>query len=99
MAAYDAPTHTVILRDFLDMRRTPDRSFLVHELVHALQHQRQGAAFQARCNDVVNTEREAYQVQNHYLAVHGQFQRVGQMMGQMVCPREEGEPVLRMGGM
>ncbi len=97
MAAYDAPTHTVILRDFLDMRRAPDRSFLVHELMHVLQHQRQGDAFQAQCSDVMNTEREAYRAQNRYLAEHGQMQRVGQMIGQMACPREEGEPVLRMG--
>lgn len=97
MAAYDAPTDTVILRDFLDMRRAPDRSFLVHELIHVLQHQRQGQGFQARCSDVVNSEREAYQVQNRYLAAHGQLQRVGQMIGQMSCPREDGEPVIRVG--
>lgn len=99
MAAYEASSRTVILRDMLDMRRAPDRSFLVHELVHVLQHQRRGAAFQARCSDVVSTEREAYQAQNRYLAAHGQLQRVGQMMGQMMCPSEEGEPVLRMGGL
>lgn len=97
MAAYDAPNHTIILRDFLDMRRASDRSFLVHELVHAAQHQQQGPGFQARCSDVVSSEREAYQVQNRYLAAQGQAQRVGQMVGRMTCPREDGEPVLRMG--
>ncbi len=95
MAAYDAASRTIFLRDFLDMRRAPDRSFLVHELAHVLQHQRQGDRFQALCSEVVRTEREAYQLQNRYLADMGQLQRVGQMMAMMDCPREDGDPVLR----
>lgn len=95
MAAYEAHSGTILLRDFLDMRRAPDRSFLVHELVHVLQHQREGEGFQARCSEVVKSEREAYQLQNRYLSAMGQPQRVGQMMALMACPREDAEPVLR----
>lgn len=64
--AYDPQTHTIWLRDDLDMSNQKDLSHLVHELVHYLQDQ-QVLTKLNRCE----AELEAYEIQNQYLTFYG----------------------------
>ncbi len=68
-AAYD-PEHGVFLDERLDLVRDPvDRSILLHELVHHVQAQ--AGRFDpdhSECQRASRDEREAYEIQNLYLA-------------------------------
>ena len=70
-ATYSLETGIIHYRESFDMRRVVDRSYLVHELVHWLQHVDQGAEATRTCEMIVRNEREAYEVQAVYLRRHG----------------------------
>ncbi|HEX6829259.1 MAG TPA: hypothetical protein VF104_09790 [Burkholderiales bacterium] len=76
-AAFEPGEYVIYLRDNLDLEDTADNSFLVHELVHVLQWKRDGDAVFGDCERALDTEREAYRVQNAYLKRDGRLARYG----------------------
>jgi hypothetical protein len=84
-AAYDPVGVRVIYRATLDLKDTLDRSFIVHEVVHWLQHQ-SGQAPDESCEGQFKAEREAYAVQNRYLTHYQRGRRVGGALAAMACP-------------
>lgn len=88
-ALFDTERYRILLRTSLDLGVPLDSSFLVHELVHVLQFKRFGHARFMRCEDLLSSEREAYDVQNSYLRRQGIFWREGEMLRYTRCPPEE----------
>lgn len=84
-AVFDTDGRRILLRDDLDLDNPGDNSFLVHELVHVLQHHQRGERIFAGCHETLHTEREAYSVQNRYLKREGQFLRFGEGLAFMRC--------------
>jgi hypothetical protein len=84
-AVFDTDGRRIILREDLDLESPGDNSFLVHELVHVLQHRLRGDRIFAGCHETLRTEREAYAVQNRYLKREGQFLRFGEGLAFMRC--------------
>lgn len=103
MAVYGTEQRHILLRDSLDMADPADQSFLVHELVHWLQHMDHGPAIEASCQAVLDAETEAYAVQNRYLRLFRQWMRVGEMLRFAHCEDGDGhrtaaaEPVIGLG--
>jgi len=87
-AAYGIEHRDIIYRDSLDLTRLLDRSYLLHEVVHFLQHQDQRDAVNASCEQILVNEREAYRVQAAFLREHGIYHRVGLELGRIRCPRD-----------
>ena len=87
-ALFDTERYRILILSTLNLDDPEDHSFLLHELVHVLQFKVRGEAGFASCNAIVVSEREAYQVQNRYLASHGLFAQQGMMMRYMTCPLE-----------
>jgi hypothetical protein len=100
VAVYDTSARRVLYRASLDMRDPTDQSYIVHELVHHLQHQHRGDAIFASCAAILESEREAYAAQNLYQQRFRQWQRMGEVTRFMHCDEPAGaaEPVLRFGG-
>jgi hypothetical protein len=98
MAVYDTDRQEVLYRDSLDLRDETDQSFVVHEFVHHLQHQREGDGLFEDCARVVAAETQAYAAQNRYLAYFRQWRRVGEMLRFMHCQSAEAEPLVLPGG-
>jgi hypothetical protein len=99
VAAYDTDRRRIVYRWSLDMRDPTDQSFIVHELVHWLQHRLRGQALIDRCEDVLRAEQAAYRVQNEYLTRFKQWQRMGDILRFTSCPADAsaaGEPTVRM---
>ena len=85
VAAYNTVSRRIVYRATLDMRNPTDQAFIVHELVHWLQHLERGDAIEDSCRSVLAAEREAYAVQNQYLTRFQQLQRVGEMLRFTYC--------------
>jgi hypothetical protein len=99
VAAYGTELRDILYRDTLDLRDPTDQSFIVHELVHWLQHAEQGDAVEAGCAAVLANETEAYRVQNEYLARFRQWQRVGEILRFTHCPDDQSAaPAVRYDG-
>lgn len=90
-AVFDTESYRIYLRDTLDLTTAMDNSFLVHELVHVLQFKRYGDDYFASCRKVLNSEHQAYKVQNNYLGSEGIDWREGFLLRFMHCPAEEGD--------
>ena len=88
-AFFDHTRYRILLRDDLDLAHSTDNSFLVHELVHVLEHRAKGRRFLADCADSLRSEREAYRVQNTYLREQGRLERHGDMLSHMGCSTEQ----------
>lgn len=84
-ALFDSDGRRILLRDDLDLDNPGDNSFLVHELVHVLQHRQRGERTFAGCHETLRSEREAYLVQNRYLKREGAFLRFGEGLAFMRC--------------
>lgn len=97
IAVYDTDRAEVLYRDTLDLRDETDQSFLVHELVHYLQHRRDGDVLFADCPHVMQAESEAYAAQNRYLAHFKQWRRVGEMLRFTHCPTTTAAPLVTPG--
>lgn len=97
IAVYDTDRVEILYQDTLDLRDETDQSYLVHELVHHLQHRRDGDALFADCQRVMAAETEAYAAQNRYLAHFRQWRRVGEMLRFTHCPTASAEPRFRPG--
>ena len=91
VAAYDTTRRRIVYRMSLDMRDPTDQSFIVHELMHWLQHLQRGHDLERSCESVLVAEREAYAVQSRYLERFKQWQRVGEILRFTFCPQERPE--------
>lgn len=99
VAVYDTDRREIAYSDTLDLRDPTDQSYLVHELVHYLQHRRHGERMHLHCEAVLASEREAYAAQNRYLERFKQWRRAGEVMRFTRCPDEAAaEPVVQYQG-
>jgi len=85
-AAYSVAEGSIVHRDTFDARRVLDRSFLVHELVHFLQHLEQGVELNLSCQVILSNETEAYLAQHAYLRRFGRPVPPGLYPSQVRCP-------------
>jgi hypothetical protein len=60
-------------------------SFVIHELIHALQYRSRGAEIFNGCDSVYNTELEAYTAQDLYLKEEGEFFRASIALKYFYC--------------
>lgn len=70
-AAYSLKTGRILYRASFDLDDSLHRSFIVHEMVHFLQHLEQKEQATETCRQIVRNEREAYRVQARYLRRYG----------------------------
>ncbi len=89
VAAYEPARQRIVYLNTLDMRLPLDRSFIVHELVHWLQHRDGQAHADAACSAVYAAEREAYAAQNRYLHHYKVGRRMGGVLNFVACPPGE----------
>lgn len=86
-AVYDTNTKSIYIREDVN----PDLSminisFLLHEMVHALQHEfRSEDDMFGNCQKLYNTEKEAYAAQDDFLKSEGQFFRAGNALRFFIC--------------
>lgn len=99
VALYDTDRRRILYRDSLDMNDPIDQSFIVHELVHHLQHQRDGDALFSTCPNALAAETDAYAAQNRYLAQFKAWRRVGEMLRFTHCDSAEANLEVRPGGL
>ena len=85
VSLFDPDDYVIYIRDTLDFEDDADNSWLVHELVHVLQWNRDGSAIFEGCERALGAEREAYRVQNAYLKREGLLMRVGQVLNFTNC--------------
>ncbi len=97
-AAYNIGRREIIYHHALDPRSLIDRSYLVHELVHSLQHREFGAKINTSCQTILDNEREAYKVQALYLRIHGSNHPVGLDLVGRKCPPEATISAIRLEG-
>jgi hypothetical protein len=95
VAVYDTDRVQVLYVNTLDLRDETDQSFIVHELVHYLQHLRDGDRLFAGCAQVMAAETQAYAVQNRYLQHFKQWRRVGEMLRFTHCQSADADPQYR----
>ena len=89
VAVFDTERYRILFLDSLDLEKSADNSFLVHELVHALQYRQRGEAIYADCRALLATEQQAYDAQNGYLKREGQFMRVGEVLRFTTCAQDK----------
>lgn len=85
VAAYMLEEHKIVYRDDLDLNNDSDNSFIVHELVHALQVHHFGPGVFDTCQGALALERQAYRVQQQYLRSRGQLLQVGDRLRFVSC--------------
>ncbi len=91
-AVFDTEGYRIYLRDSLDLDDAKDNSFLVHELVHVLQFKKHGHDYFGNCRKVIESEQQAYLVQNNYLGEEGIDWREGFLLRFMRCPDDAPDP-------
>ena len=84
-AYFDALHYRILYRDTLDLDEPLDHSYLLHEIVHVLQHRQVGNAMYADCWAMLQSEGQAYRVQNNYLRANDQLAYVGGMLRTASC--------------
>lgn len=85
VAYFDSLHYRILYRDSLDLDEPLDHSYLLHEIVHVLQHRQFGNAMYADCYALRQTEGQAYRAQNVYLHATGQLAYVGGMLQYASC--------------
>ncbi len=88
-ALFDTEGYRIYLRDSLNPADPMDNSFIVHELVHVLQYRKFGRDHFANCHRRIDSEHQAYFVQNNYLGEEGVDWREGYLVRFMRCPDGE----------
>jgi hypothetical protein len=86
VAQYDWQSPQIRLSTDLNLEEVQGQSFLLHELVHALQHRYRPIYGSDDCNLNLLGEREAYRVQNTFLALKGLEERHGGRLRYVRCP-------------
>lgn len=84
-AYFDGLRYRVLYREDLSPDDPLEHSFLLHEIVHVLQHRQFGNAMYADCRATLATEAQAYRAQNTYLRASGQLAQVGGMLRVAAC--------------
>lgn len=84
-AYFDSLRYRILYRDSLSPEEPLDHSFLLHEIVHVLQHRQYGNAMYADCRALRATEAQAYRAQNTYLRAAGELVQVGGMLRVATC--------------
>lgn len=82
-AVFDDLGYRILVRDDFDISENfnpYDYSFLIHEIVHALQYRSHGAEIFNGCAAVKATEIQAYDAQDSFLKEAGDFHRLGQFI-------------------
>jgi len=82
---FDALHYRILYRDTLNLDEPLDHSYLLHEIVHVLQHRHVGNAMYADCWATLQSEGQAYRAQNIYLRATGQSAYVGGMLRNATC--------------
>jgi hypothetical protein len=83
-----------LMADGSDQRSLLAASIIVHEFTHYLQAAKRGFAAY-RCEEAVELEREAYGVQNAYIASYGRYSQVGISMHNARCGGSASESAVR----
>lgn len=96
-AVYDTELHRILVLEWGRHRGAEWESFVVHELVHALQYAQSGERIFADCAARRASEQQAYAVQDAYLQRRGALLRVGSQMWWWHCPDEGAQPAARRG--
>ena len=73
-----------LIADGADEESLLAASIIVHEFTHYLQAAKRGFA-PYRCEEAIKLEREAYGVQNAYIASYGRYMQVGILMHNVGC--------------
>jgi Domain of unknown function (DUF4157) len=91
VAAYDHENYVVLYLDTFDPENPEDNSFIVHELVHVLQHHSHIVPKPLTCYDIKILEMQAYATQNAYLRYMGSSSRYGRSESSSACegPRDK----------
>lgn len=85
-AAFDTQRYRILMDDRLQLNDDYDASFLVHEMVHVLQFRHGGGIGFTSCEAIVESERQAYAVQNAYLREHDHPGNEGALLKFPHCP-------------
>ncbi|MFK7966713.1 MAG: hypothetical protein AB8C46_22360 [Burkholderiaceae bacterium] len=86
IAAYGIKDRVILYNEALNMNNPVDRSYLLHELVHFLQHREEGPQVTTSCESILRWERHAYAAQSRYLAHSGHTFPIDEMMKLSYCP-------------
>lgn len=79
-AVFDDLRYRILILDSFELSdnfKPVDYSYLLHELVHAIQYLHSGPYIFQDCATLYQTEKQAYDVQDAYLAEEGAFHRAG----------------------
>jgi len=85
VAAYGIKDGVILHSDQINMSNPIDRSYLLHELVHFLQHRDEGEQVNRTCESILRWERHAYIAQSRYLAKNGHPFPIDEMMKLTYC--------------
>lgn len=85
VAAYWMGEQSILFRNTFDFRNARDRSYIVHELVHYLQHLENGDQVTQSCETILANERQAYVAQYKYLLKRGESFPIDEMMKLSYC--------------
>lgn len=86
-AVFIPATQRVIISDELDLDTAIGQSFVLHEYVHALQYGTRGETIFDTCEHLLDSEAEAYAVQQQFLNARRQFIRVGVALRFIDCTK------------
>ncbi len=78
----------ILYRNTFDFQNALDRSYIVHELVHFLQHTSKGERLNENCRVIRDNERQAYIAQSRYLSRRGESFPIDEMMKLTYCPNQ-----------
>lgn len=84
-AYFDSLHYRILYRDTLALEEPLDHSYLLHEIVHVLQHRQFGSAMYADCRATLRTEAQAYRAQDLYLRASGEQAQVGGILHKVAC--------------
>ncbi|MBB1160577.1 hypothetical protein [Aquariibacter albus] len=92
-AHHDPAERRILLADTLDLAHPVGRSFLLHELVHALEAEAGQTPAAEDCEAVLRSERRAYRAQDAFLRDQGQRERFGDRIEMLACQSRQGPGV------
>ena len=90
-AVFDDIEYRILILDDFEISenfKPYDYSFVIHELIHALQYNQFGPEIFKDCRAIFETEKVAYLAQDRYLSEQGSFHRVAHFLRFFVCDEE-----------
>jgi hypothetical protein len=91
-AVFDDIGYRILILDSFDISsnfKPFDYSFLIHEIIHALQFYERGPEIFKDCQEIYLTEEQAYRAQDHYLKDEGEFFRASMALKFFYCDEVE----------